>query len=70
MIVSWCLGCVRLIIGENCVARCWYSGSSLIVHSMKYILHLVLYDGGCVCSRLGMGPGFVSMSPLRISNVF
>lgn len=64
MIESWCFGCAGFRIGENCVAKCWYSGSNLIVHSIKYILHLFLCAGGCVQSMLGMGPGFVSMSPL------
>ena len=53
------------MIGENCFARCWYSGCNLIVHSIKYLLHLFLCVVGCVCRMLGMGPGLVSMSPLR-----
>ena len=56
------------MIGENCFARCWYSGCSLIVHSIKYILFLFLCVGGCLCSMLGMGPGLVSMSPLSSIN--
>jgi hypothetical protein len=40
VIVLWCLGCVRFILGENCFAKCWYSGFSLIVHAIKYILLL------------------------------
>ena len=55
-------------MGEKNFARCWYSGCNLIVHSMKYILFLCLCVGGCVCNRLGMGPGLVSMSPLRRSS--
>ncbi len=35
---------------------------------MKYILLLFLCVDGCVWSRLGMGPGLVSMSPLRSSS--
>ena len=34
---------------------------------MKYILLMFLCVDGCVCSILGMGPGLVSMSPLRSS---
>src|SRR5450631_69204 len=64
MIASWCFGCVRFMIGDNCFARCWYSGCNLIVHSIKYLLHLFLCVVGCVCRMLGMGPGLVSMSPL------
>ena len=67
MIVSWCFGCVMFRMGENCVAKCWYSGSNLIVHSIKYFLHMFLCEEGCIWSILGMGPGFVSMSPLSIS---
>ena len=52
------------MIGENCCAKCWYSGCSFIVHSMKYLLHRFLCVDGCVCRMLGMGPGLVSMSPL------
>ena len=62
--MSWCLGCVKFMLGENCFARCWYSGSNLIVHSIKYFLHLFLCAEGCFCKILGMGPGLVSMSPL------
>ena len=61
----WWLGCVRFIIGEKCFARCWYSSCSLIVHAIKYNFLLFLWVGGCVCSMLGIGPGLVSMSPLR-----
>ena len=43
------------MIGENCFARCWYSGCNLIVHSIKYLLHLYLCMVGCVCRMLGMG---------------
>ena len=56
------------MLGENCFARCWYSGCSLIVQGMKYILHLILWGFGCFCSRFGIGPGLGSMSPLSISN--
>ena len=38
------------------------------MHSVKYILHLFLCEGGCVYNILGMGPGFVSISPLSISS--
>ena len=55
------------MIGENFFANCWYSGCSLIVHGMKYILFLFLCAVGCACSMSGMGPGLVSMSPLRRS---
>lgn len=34
---------------------------------MKYNLHLFLCVDGCVCIMLGIGPGLVSMSPLRRS---
>ena len=37
---------------------------------MKYVLSLLLCDGGCVLSMFGIGPGLVSMSPLRSSSVF
>ena len=50
--------------GANCLAKCWYSGCSLIVQSIKYLLLLVLCGGGCACRMFGMGPGLVSMSPL------
>ena len=55
------------MLGENCFAMCWYSGCNLIVHGIKYILHLFLCGFGCFCSRFGMGPGLGSMSPLSIS---
>ena len=55
------------MMGENVFANCWYSGCSLIVHGIKYILFLFLCGAGCVCSMSGMGPGLVSMSPLRRS---
>ena len=35
------------------------------MHSIKYFLHRFLCVVGCVCRMLGMGPGLVSMSPLR-----
>ena len=35
------------------------------MHSIKYFLHPFLCVFGCVCRMLGMGPGLVSMSPLR-----
>ena len=38
------------------------------MHVIKYVLYLCLCGGGCVSSMLGMGPGFVSMSPL-LSNI-
>ena len=50
-----------------CFARCWYSGYNLMVHSMKYFLHMFLCVEGCVCRILGMGPGLVSISPLSNS---
>ena len=31
---------------------------------IKYVLYLRLCGGGCVSNILGIGPGFVSMSPL------
>ena len=34
---------------------------------MKYILFRCLCGDGCACNKLGMGPGLVSMSPLRSS---
>ena len=63
MVESWCSGCDGFMLGENFLAKCWYSGCSLIVFGIKYILHLFLCMGGWACSRLGMGPGLVSMSP-------
>ena len=51
------------MIGANCLVRCWYSGCSLIVQSIKYLLYLFLCVDGCVCRMFGMGPGLVSMSP-------
>ena len=50
-------------MGANVFAMCWYSGCSLIVFGMKYILALLLCIAGCVCSMLGIGPGLDSMSP-------
>ena len=38
------------MMGENVFANCWYSGCSLIVHGIKYILFLFLCGAGCVCS--------------------
>ena len=67
VVVSWCFGCAKFTLGENSLAKCWYSGWSLIVLGMKYILHLFLCAAGCVFSKLGIGPGFVSMSPHSIS---
>ena len=67
MVVSWCFGCVIFMIGENCLARCWYSGCNFIVFSIKYILHRFLCVVGCANSILGMGPGLVSISPQSIS---
>ena len=58
-------GCVVFRHAANCFARCWYSGSSFIVQGIKYILFLLLCDGGCVLSMFGIGPGLVSMSPPR-----
>jgi hypothetical protein len=66
--VSWCFGCVKFKVGENCSARCWYSGYNFIVHSIKYLLHLFLCVDGCLCRMLGMIPGLVSMSPPSSSN--
>lgn len=52
-------------------AKCLpYSGCSLIVLGIKYILLLFLCDGGCVLSMSGIGPGFVSMSPHSSSRSF
>jgi hypothetical protein len=50
-------------MGANVFAMCWYSGCSLIVFGMKYILALFLCVAGCVCRMLGIGPGLDSMSP-------
>ena len=49
--------------GENVFARCWYSGCSFIVHSIKYVLYLRLCGDGCVSSMFGIGRGLVSISP-------
>ena len=68
MVASWCFGCVMFMIGENCFAKCWYSGCNLIVHSIKYLLHLFLCVDGCSCRMLGIGPGLVLMSPLIIKS--
>jgi hypothetical protein len=70
VIVSWCCGCVMFMIGEKCFARCWYSRCSLIVHSIKYLLHLFLCVVGCVCRISDMGPRLVSMSPLSNSKKY
>ena len=35
---------------------------------IEYVLYLRLCGGGCVSNILGMGPEFVSMSPL-LSNI-
>ena len=50
-------------MGENCFAKCWYSGCNLIVLGIKNILDLLRCMGGNVFNRSGMGPGLVSMSP-------
>ena len=63
VVESWCSGCDGFMLGENFLAKCWYSGCNLIVFGIKYILHLFLCTGGWACSKLGMGPGLVSMSP-------
>ncbi len=68
MLIFSCCGCVMFMMGEKCCAKCWYSSCNLIVHSMKYCLHLFLCVGGCFCRILGMGPGLVSMSPLVSSS--
>ena len=34
---------------------------------MKYVLYLLLCEGGCASNMLGIGPGLVSMSPLLIN---
>ena len=52
---------------ENVFARCWYSGCSFIVHSIKCVLYLCLCGGGCTSSMFGMGLGLVSISPLLSS---
>ena len=67
MVVSLWFGCVIIMLGANCFAKCWYSGCSLIVHGIKYNLHLFLCVFGCFCRRFGIGPGLGSMSPLSIS---
>ena len=67
VIVSWCFVCVGFMVGENCLARCWYSGCNLIVLGIKYILHLFLCGFGWVCNKFGIGPGLDSMSPHSIS---
>ena len=69
VIVSWWFGCVKYMLSENCVARCWYSGCSLIVQGIKYILFLFLCVVGWFCSKFGMGPGLGSMSPHNISSL-
>jgi hypothetical protein len=58
-------GCVVFRHAAKYFARCWYSGCSFIVHGIKYILFLLLCDGGCVLRMFGIGPGLVSMSPPR-----
>jgi hypothetical protein len=61
---------VDLSIGANLLDKCWYSGCNLIVQGMKYVLHRLLWDGGCCSRRLGIGPGFCSISPHFSSNIF
>jgi len=39
------------------------------VQGMKYILYLFLCGDGCVLSISGIGPGLVSISPPRSSNI-
>ena len=58
-------GCVVFRHATKCFAKCWYYGCSFIVQGIKYILFLLLCDGGCVSSMFGIGPGLVSMSPQR-----
>lgn len=53
------------MMGETNVARWLYSSCHFIVHGMNYVLHLCLWEDGCVSSMLGMGPGLVLMSPHR-----
>ena len=53
--------------GENIFARCWYSGCSFIVHSIKYVLYLRICGGRCAFSMFGIGPGLISISPLLSS---
>ena len=55
-------------MGPNVCAMCWYSGCNLIVFGIKYMLALFLCVEGCVPRRLGIGPGFSSMSPHLISS--
>ena len=68
--VAMWFGCVVFKHAANCFANCWYSGCSFIVQGMKYVLSLLLCDGGCVLSMFGIGPGLVSMSPQRSSRSF
>ena len=65
MIAFGWFGCVGFMLGKKYYAKCRYSICNLIVHAMRYILLLFLFVDGCVCSKLGMGPWLVSMSPLR-----
>ena len=58
------------MMGENCFAKCWYSGCNFIVHSIKYFLHMFLCVDGYFCRILGIGLGLVSMTPLSSSNKF
>lgn len=57
---SWC---VFINSGLNVLARCWYSGWNLIVLGRKYVVCRLLWSVGCFCSRFGIGPGLVSLSP-------
>jgi hypothetical protein len=41
----------------------------LIVLGRKYIFWRFLCDGGCVCNRLGMGPGLGCISPHNMRRV-
>ena len=68
--VAMWFGCVVFRYAANCFAKCWYSGCSFIVQGIKYVLFLLLCDGGCVLSMFGIGPGLVSMSPQRSSRSF
>ena len=67
--ITWgCSGCVFLSMGANVFAMCWYSGCNFIVFGIKYILALFLCVAGCVYRTLGIGPGFLSMSPHFINS--
>ena len=62
MISGGCSGCVCFSVGANVFAMCWYSGCSVIVFGIKYVLAFFCVTG-CVRKISGIGPRLSSMSP-------